>query len=53
MIDEWVKEGRRTAVGMAHDRVVDILANHQVYAIEKDAMSEIDGIVAAADKRLQ
>ena len=53
MIDEWVKAGRPEAIDQAHDRVVDILTNHQINPIEKDALAEIDNIVKAADKRLQ
>jgi trimethylamine--corrinoid protein Co-methyltransferase len=53
MIDEWVKAGKPEAIDQAHTRVMDILANHQVNLIEKDALDEIDGIVKAADKRLQ
>lgn len=53
MIDEWIKAGRPESISQAHDRVVDILNNHQVNAIEKDALVEINNIIKAADKRLQ
>ncbi len=53
MIDEWIKAGRPESIDQAHNRVVDILANHAVNPIEKDALAEIDNIVKAADRRLQ
>lgn len=53
MYDEWVGSGMNDCIDLAHEKVNDILANHEPAPIERDAMIEIDSIIKSADRRLQ
>lgn len=52
MNEEWVKQGAKDAVAVAHEKVVDILAHHQPTPISAQARKEIDRIIAEADRKL-
>lgn len=49
MYDEWVGLGSKTDVDLAHERVVDILANHQVAPIDHPDL--IKAVIKKADDR--
>ncbi len=49
MYDEWVAMGSKNDVDIAHERVVDILANHQCTPIEHRDL--VDAVIKKADDR--
>lgn len=49
MYDEWYGLGSKTDVELAHERVVDILANHQCTPI--DHRDLVDAVIKKADDR--
>ena len=49
MYDEWVGLGSKNDVDLAHERVVDILANHQVAPIDHPDL--IQAVIKKADDR--
>lgn len=49
MYDEWVGLGSKNDVDIAHERVVDILANHQCTPIEHRDL--VDAVIKKADDR--
>ena len=51
MYDEWMSMGALDAMAKAHERVVDILNNHQVAPVDPDIRRDIDAIIKAADAK--
>ena len=51
MFDDWRSSGGKMAMEKAHDRVTDILRNHEVTPIEKDVYAEISKIIKIADQK--
>lgn len=51
MYDEWVSGGSKSALDLAHERVVDILANHKVEPIDNGTRKAIDAIIKEADAK--
>ncbi len=51
MYDEWVAGGRKNALDLAHERVLDILENHQVAPIDADVRKSIDVLIKEADAK--
>ena len=49
MYDEWVKNGSKKDVDIAHDRVEDILRNHKCSPIEHRDL--VDAVIKKADDR--
>ncbi len=49
MLGEWRANGKKDAVDRAHDKVVDILANHIVTPVPDDVMAAWEKIVKEAD----
>ena len=50
MLGEWRANGKKDAVDRAHDKVVDILANHIVTPVPDDVMAAWEKIVKEADE---
>ena len=50
MLGEWRANGKKDAVDVAHDKVVDILANHIVTPVPDDVMAAWEKIVKEADE---
>ena len=50
MLGEWRANGKKDAVDRAHDKVVDILANHIVTPVPDDVMAACEKIVKEADE---
>ena len=51
MYDEWMSMGALDAMAKAHERVVDILNNHQVAPVDPDIRRDIDAIIKVADAK--
>ena len=49
MLGEWRANGKKDAVDRAHEKVVDILANHIVTPVPDDVMAAWEKIVKEAD----
>lgn len=52
MVDEWKSMGAKDALTKAHEKVLDILANHEVAPIDADIRRDVDAIIKAADARV-
>ena len=52
MVDEWKSMGAKDALTKAHEKVVEILANHEVAPIDADIRKDVDAIIKAADARV-
>jgi trimethylamine--corrinoid protein Co-methyltransferase len=50
MLGEWRANGKKDAVDRAHEKVVDILANHIVTPVPDDVMAAWEKIVKEADE---
>ena len=50
MLGEWTADGKKDAVDVAHDIVVDILANHEVKPLDADVDAAWQEICKAADQ---
>ena len=50
MLGEWRANGKKDAVDRAHDKVVDILANHIVTPVPDDVMAAREKIAKEADE---
>ena len=50
MLGEWRANGKKDAVDRAHDKVVDILANHIVTPVPDDVMAAWEKIAKEADE---
>lgn len=50
MYETWESEGCREAIDIAHEKVMDIMANHQPTPIDADARKELDRIIKEADQ---
>ena len=50
MLGEWRVDGQKDAVDVAHDVVVDILANHEVAPLEPEVDAAWQDICKAADQ---
>lgn len=50
MYDAWIGLGGKHTVELAHERVMDILANHEVAPVDEQAQARIKEIIAEADK---
>lgn len=53
MVDEWKSMGSKAVIDRAHERVVDILANHEVTPIDRDLRKDVDAVIKAADARVR
>ncbi len=49
MLGEWQANGSKSCVERAHEIVVDIMANHQVYPIPEDRLKAMEAVVEKAD----
>ncbi len=45
MLDEWCRNGSKTVEEMAHDKVVDILKNHECTPVDSDVRKQLDAII--------
>ena len=50
MLGEWRADGKKDVVDVAHDIVVDILANHVVKPLDADVKAKWDEICKKADQ---
>jgi len=50
MLGEWRANGKKDAVDRAHEKVVDILANHIVTPVPDDVLAAWEKIVKEADE---
>lgn len=50
MLGEWSADGKKDVIDVAHEIVVDVLANHKVKPLEADVKAAWDKIAAEADK---
>ena len=50
MYGDWERAGSKDLASAAHDKVVDILQNHQIEPIDADILKEMKAIVAKVDK---
>lgn len=50
MLGEWQADGKKDVIDVAHEIVVDVLANHKVKPLEADVKAAWDKIAAEADK---
>lgn len=45
MLDEWTRNGSKTIEGEAHEKVVDILKNHECTPVDKNICKQLDAII--------
>ena len=50
MYGDWAKAGSKDIVAVAHEKVVDVLKNHEVKPIDADILKEMQAIVDKADR---
>jgi len=50
MFGDWQRTGSKDLASAAHDKVLDILQNHQVKPIDADILKDMKAIVAKVDK---
>lgn len=50
MLGEWTADGKKDSVDVAHEMVVDILANHEVKDVDADVDAAWQAICKEADK---
>ncbi len=51
MADEWNGMGAKSTMDLAHEKVLDILANHQVMPIDNDVRKRLDILIKEADAK--
>lgn len=50
MFGDWQRAGSKDLASVAHDKVLDILQNHQVKPIDADILKDMKAIVVKVDK---
>lgn len=50
MYGDWASAGSKDIATAAHDKVVDVMANHEVMPIDADLLKDMQAIVDKADK---
>jgi trimethylamine--corrinoid protein Co-methyltransferase len=50
MYGDWAAAGSKDIVAVAHEKVEDVLKNHQVKPIDSDILKDMKAIVDRADK---
>lgn len=52
MVDEWRGMGSKGTMDIAHEKVKDIIANHEPMPIDSDVRKRLDALIKEADKKL-
>lgn len=50
MLNEWIDNGSKNAIEVAHEIVEDVMANHVVKPIEEDKLKAMEEVVKKADE---
>lgn len=50
MLNEWIDNGSKNAIEVAHEIVEDVMANHVVKPIEEDKLKAMEEVVRKADE---
>ena len=53
MFGDWEMAGSKEIATVAHEKVVDIMKNHEVEAIDADLLKDMQAVVDEADKRFR
>ncbi len=51
MYETWEASGMNESIDLAHEKVVDILANHEPTPLDSDVRKEMDRIISEADAK--
>ena len=50
MFGDWAAAGSKDLAAVAHEKVVDVLKNHEVKKIDTDILKDMQAVVDRADK---